>query len=85
VGLDTQVLLKDVNAGHALDVQSKKGDTPLILASCWGHVAVAQILIEAGADTTLTTRNGWDAARWAHWFTKKHARSDHHSTSLAHT
>jgi hypothetical protein len=48
-------------------------------------VAVAQILIEAGADTTLTTRNGWDAARWAHWFTKKHARSDHDSTSLAHT
>jgi ankyrin repeat protein len=52
-----------------LDAQSiGKGDTPLILAACWGHTECDCALREAGADADLTTRNGWDAVRWAQWF-----------------
>ena len=53
-----------------LDVQSKKGDTPLILAACWGHTEVAEMLIGAGADQALTTRNGWTAQKWAAKFAR---------------
>ena len=45
-----------------LDEQSVgKGDTPLILAACWGHQECDRILRAEGARTDLTTRNvaGW--------------------------
>jgi ankyrin repeat protein len=45
-----------------------KGDTPLILAACWGHEDCDSFLRAEGADADLTTRNGWDAARWAQWW-----------------
>jgi hypothetical protein len=69
--LDTAPAASATSNPLDLDVQSKKGDTALILACCWGHGAVASMLRQAGADETLTTRNGWDAAKWAAWFRKK--------------
>ncbi len=55
------------HSGHAmLDKQSRgKGDTALILAACHAHPECRALLEAAGADPTLTTRNGWDAERWA--------------------
>ena len=67
-----QSLLELSLSSNMLDVQSKgKGDTPLILAVCWGFSEVAHLLKEAGADTTKTTRNGWNAERWAGWAAKR--------------
>ena len=57
-----------------LDAQSKKGDTALILAACHGHAALAALLVAAGADEALTTRNGWDEARWAADWRKQEAK-----------
>jgi ankyrin repeat protein len=61
-------LLVESNGGQEskfLDAQSKgKLDTPLILAASWGHEDCMQYLKEQGADTTLVTRNGTDAAGW---------------------
>ena len=71
-----RALLATAAATAWIDVQSKKGDTPLILARCWGHGVVATVLLEAGADETLTTKNGWDAAKWAAWFRKKDHKKD---------
>jgi hypothetical protein len=50
----------------ALDAQSRgKGDTALILACCHAQQECRALLEAAGVDRTLTTRNGWDAERWA--------------------
>lgn len=48
-----------------LDVQSHKGDTPLILAACHGRAECARLLVAAGAALEPTTRNGMDALQWA--------------------
>ena len=55
-----------VDANIDLNVQSKgKLDSPLILAACHGHLECVQLLLEAKADSSLTTRQGFTAAQWA--------------------
>lgn len=49
----------DVNA------PDEDGTPPLIYASCFGHEAVVQALIEAGADVDRQDRNAWSALMWA--------------------
>ncbi|EFW98578.1 dil and ankyrin domain containing protein [Grosmannia clavigera kw1407] len=49
----------DVNA------EDEDGTPPLIYASCFGHEAVVQALIEAGADVDRQDRNAWSALMWA--------------------
>lgn len=49
----------DVNA------PDEDGTPPLIYASCFGHEAVVQSLIEAGADVDRQDRNQWSALMWA--------------------
>ncbi|KAF4126305.1 Allantoicase repeat [Geosmithia morbida] len=41
------------------------GTPPLIYASCFGHEAVVQALIEAGADVDKQDQNQWSALMWA--------------------
>jgi ankyrin repeat protein len=50
-----------------------KGDTALILAASWGHEDCMRLLCdEHDADQAMTTRNGWNAARWLQaWFAKQ--------------
>ena len=47
----------------------------MILASCWGKEDCIQILIDHKADTSLTTKNGMDAAKWLVWYNKKQNKS----------
>lgn len=49
----------DVNAAD------EDGTTPLIYASCFGHEAVVEALIKAGADVNKQDRNQWSALMWA--------------------
>jgi uncharacterized protein len=46
---------------HRVDVnvQSRAGLTALLQASAAGHVAAAQMLLEAGADPNIATAEGW--------------------------
>lgn len=73
-----QMDVADFNS--TLNAASKgKGDTALILASCWGHRAVSSLLEhEYGADPEPTTRNGWNAARWAAWWDENHGTANVH-------
>jgi hypothetical protein len=41
------------------------GTPPLIYASCFGHEAVVNALIDAGADVDKQDRNQWSALMWA--------------------
>ncbi|KAF3766108.1 hypothetical protein M406DRAFT_290475 [Cryphonectria parasitica EP155] len=49
----------DVNA------PDEDGTPPLIYASCFGHEAVVEALIKAGADVDKQDRNRWSALMWA--------------------
>jgi ankyrin repeat protein len=47
--LDSSVIKSAQQA--PIDVQSKKGDTPLILAACWGRDHIFNLLLAAGGRT----------------------------------
>lgn len=49
----------DVNAND------EDGTPPLIYASCFGHEAVVQALVDAGVDVDKQDRNAWSALMWA--------------------
>ncbi|ROW17070.1 hypothetical protein VPNG_01070 [Cytospora leucostoma] len=70
---------------NALD---EDGTTPLIYASCFGHEAVVEALIDAGADVDKQDRNSWSALMWA--MTNRHKQIakillDHGASSDAKT
>ncbi|KAI6278150.1 hypothetical protein MCOR27_005770 [Pyricularia oryzae] len=48
-----------------VNVPDEDGTPPLIYASCFGHEAVVQVLIDAGADVDRQDRNQWSALMWA--------------------
>ena len=47
-----------VGAGAALNVQDRKGDTPLLLACTAGHLEPAQMLLDKGADASAANHKG---------------------------
>ncbi|ROV97716.1 hypothetical protein VMCG_07347 [Cytospora schulzeri] len=64
------------------------GTTPLIYASCFGHEAVVEALIDVGADVDKQDRNSWSALMWA--MTNRHKQIakvllDHGASSEAKT
>ncbi|CAN8103694.1 unnamed protein product [Discula destructiva] len=48
-----------------INAQDDDGTPPLIYASCFGHEAVVQALIQAGVDVDKQDRNCWSALMWA--------------------
>ena len=50
-----------IDEGAAMDVPGETGETPLILAILGGHPAVADLLIEKGADIGARNRGGFTA------------------------
>jgi ankyrin repeat protein len=45
-------------AGVSPDAQDEDGDTPLLLAAAAGRSAIAELLLDAGADANLAGRDG---------------------------
>lgn len=48
-----------------INAPDEDGTPPLIYASCFGHEAVVEALIAAGADIDKQDRNRWSALMWA--------------------
>jgi hypothetical protein len=48
-----------------IDASDEEGTAPLIYASCFGHEAVVEALLEAGANVDKQDRNQWSALMWA--------------------
>lgn len=51
--------------GELINSKSKKGDTPLILASEAGHLKVCELLLKAGANPDVVDQDGLNALNWA--------------------
>jgi ankyrin repeat protein len=47
-----------VEAGADVNKQCEHGRTALHMAAAWGHADVARLLIESGADPTITDDEG---------------------------
>lgn len=63
-------LINKIMSGKArqyidLNAQDEDGTPPLIYASCFGHEAVVEALVNAGADVDKQDRNRWSALMWA--------------------
>lgn len=58
-------MLKNVRSYLDPDQQDEDGTTPLIYATCFGHVDVAFLLLEAGAQVDAQDRYGWSPLMWA--------------------
>ncbi|XP_055547871.1 uncharacterized protein LOC129731694 [Wyeomyia smithii] len=54
-----------VNAGADVEAITKRGETPLMLASKCGHVDVADILLSKKIDINTADLDGWTALHWA--------------------
>jgi thiosulfate/3-mercaptopyruvate sulfurtransferase len=54
-----------LKAGAPLDSQNVNGVTALIYAASAGKTAIVQLLLDAGADTTLETLDGFTALELA--------------------
>lgn len=54
--------------GYEVDVRDKDAATPLLVAAWHGHAAVADYLVQRGADLSAECKNGWTAmlgaVRW---------------------
>ena len=55
---DALTVLQLLLSGASVNAPSVEGVTPLMCAAAWGHVEVARILIEHGANIDLTDRRG---------------------------
>ncbi|KAL8687891.1 MAG: hypothetical protein Q9218_006064 [Villophora microphyllina] len=64
-------ILRSSNVVEVISLRdSASGRTPLITACIHGHLPVVQLLVKAGADTTLTDDLGWTASTLV--FKKRH-------------
>ena len=48
-----------------VNLADEEGTVPLIYASCFGHVEVVKVLLDAGANVDRQDRNQWSALMWA--------------------
>ncbi|KAI9225486.1 MAG: hypothetical protein DHS80DRAFT_20284 [Piptocephalis tieghemiana] len=58
-------ILRDCKPWIDLNAQDDDGTTPLIYATCFGHVDVAYTLLVAGAEVNAQDKSGWSALMWA--------------------
>ncbi|KAG0267429.1 hypothetical protein BG011_005714 [Mortierella polycephala] len=58
-------MLTNVRDWIDIDYHDEDGSTPLILATCFGHTAVAFMLLDAGAMVDARDQFGWTALVWA--------------------
>jgi ankyrin repeat protein len=59
-------------AGAAVDAHDSRGETPLAAAANAGHAPVVRLLLAAGADPRVRTRNGDTAIQLALRSVSKH-------------
>ncbi|MGF6642439.1 sigma-70 family RNA polymerase sigma factor [Paraburkholderia sp. GAS82] len=59
-GVETAVKLH-INRGDALNSRDERGFTPLMIAAALGRASICELLLSAGADTTLVDPSGRDA------------------------
>ena len=78
---DPEVLEALIEGGAKLNVQDKKGVTPLLLACRNGNTKAAEFLSQRGADVKLTDGYGWSALTWHLWtnryFVRRTALGEH--------
>jgi uncharacterized protein len=69
VAVENTDLVRDfIDAGAALDVQNKNGQTALILAVGKANGKITDLLLEAGADTDITDNLDMSALKYAELF-----------------
>ncbi|RDW64939.1 ankyrin repeat-containing protein [Coleophoma cylindrospora] len=60
-----RLLSGDAKSYVDVNAPDEEGTAPLIYASCFGHDAVVDALLDAGADVDKQDRNQWSALMWA--------------------
>lgn len=50
-----------IESGYDINAKDENGMTPLIYAACRGHVECIKLLLDAGADVSITDNWGYDA------------------------
>lgn len=70
-----------------VNMQNDAGNTPLIVASDYGHSQIVKILLNNGADPNIENKNGWTAIDFAVGFLieKGHKQKDMLETNLFQT
>lgn len=70
-----------------VNMQNDAGNTPIIVASDYGHSQIVKILLNNGADPNIENKNGWTAIDFAVGFLieKGHTQQDMLETDLFQT
>jgi len=70
-----------------VNMQNDAGNTPIIVASDYGHSQIVKILLNNGADPNIENKNGWTAVDFAVGFLieKGHTQKDMLETDLFQT
>jgi len=85
---DTKRVLTLVLSGTInVNMQNDAGNTPIIVASDYGHSQIVKILLNNGADPNIENKNGWTAIDFAVGFLieKGHTQKDMLETDLFQT
>ena len=62
---DPEIVALLINHGADIDARGENGWSPLHMAYQWGHVELASILIEKGADTSCVDNDRRSPLEWA--------------------
>lgn len=78
-----QIVNNLIRAGANINAQDDDGDTPLILAAGMGVVSAVESLLNAGADKTLTNKEGKNALEQAKHYKEEYEQKDENNPIIS--